>query len=1163
MNPEIWLNELLKKRRLERPDGRMLYGYRLTNDEYQSLRETLHFVTSFGQLNEVAKKSRRFPALFVLYASEWWRREYDGGAWSWTPIIQSFGGDVSEFPANVRSDSVVSGFAYWGHRPKGEGRKYFGSIVAHGGLPLNFISHGGGKLSSLLEYSIRLAGRYSWNNSQIVDAIYERANELPESLRRQEIFELIASMVTAVLEIKEEFGLAGMADPISVLGEKDPDWRQRFPLPLDDQAAQTLLSGLVQEAAKQLPRTTSAIFTVERLLKDLGEERYQLVSSLLCPQVVETESFAALFGLPSTDSLPRYFNIDVQLQSREPLVDGRRILGSQVAKVALTSRKRTWSGMEACSEHSLILCDPNGHLKENLFSIPGGGEVLQDEPWIFVFRDGQNKWVASGSARVPEDEALVTLPNGWEIQLEHGSSAVKEGVCELDGKLIPIFKVQGDIRLIDGEIKYRIRTRQSIDSSDTYVWEGRKYSFPSTPQAIYLGTPNLFRYSIDGVRTRIASAELKWFVAGTRISIEDPSFARGPLDVLRIREGEIIAKFRIVVIDKASLTKFVSGPSTNAGKIILDGWGCSDAAIEKSAELEVETSKSLKTFEFDLNAGIVPPESVAIELHWLHCPKDVRLILPFPCSGGRFFNSEGNPLHSREVLSVKNLMGGRIRVFDRNPQQPKHYEVVMTLRGTHLKVTKPIFLSRDGSAEIRLIDLQRNIETLMGFSDSLDATVEVALNANDAQVSSIYISRYEFSLIHLPGRIAFSTDDMAKLDTDRLTNVRMLAMPFTLLDNGNVQLNQEQSENVPTGQWILDNLDPEKAPWLIYPEESTSVYFRPTVWARFDSYEIEEKVAAKKCPLAKAMMIGELEDRKNEINSILDSMSCDFSHQSWHILDHLLKTLHHLPLSSLDVFRQLVAKPEMVVAFMLRSQLTLDELVDLSRRFRDELGLVWELTSIPMWENAVRSFWSYWLNMLEREAATVSFPIVLNDRFQSLVTNVPSLKPILDFVLYEATGKISDELDILWEQTDQSAAARLLWNGSNSLGNSLLFIPHANDEKWPTEKSFFESAWQGFVTASDQQIQNVVATIVKDLFWIRLGDFKLAVANAPILCALWATTGAKQDWWDDPERRLALRKLRAFDPVWFEQAFKQAIAACICVDALIYPNSIVNYDGVQ
>ena len=206
---------------MERPDGRMLYGYRLSEVEYQYLREALSLAAQFGRLDEVMVQMRGVCQLFVLYASEWWRREYSGGAWRWDPIIASIGGQPDELSANVRTDCVIRGFSYWNHRPGGSGKKYFGAIVAHGGLPLKAIGQKAGKFSAVMSHTMRLAARYRWDQEQMAEAVAERAAEFPDSLRRPEIYELIARMMTSVLDLKREYGLTGDADPIETLNGKD------------------------------------------------------------------------------------------------------------------------------------------------------------------------------------------------------------------------------------------------------------------------------------------------------------------------------------------------------------------------------------------------------------------------------------------------------------------------------------------------------------------------------------------------------------------------------------------------------------------------------------------------------------------------------------------------------------------------------------------------------------------------------------------------------------------------------------------------------------------------------------------------------------------------------------------------------------------------------
>lgn len=127
-----WLNAFFAERGLARPSGEMLFTYRTSKREYLELRAL--FAQRLKQLNG---NPWRFDscaecACFVLYAAEWWRREYSGGHWRWMHILESIG---PKFQLDIfeRSLAVERGLGAWGHRASDSGKKYLGAIVAHGG----------------------------------------------------------------------------------------------------------------------------------------------------------------------------------------------------------------------------------------------------------------------------------------------------------------------------------------------------------------------------------------------------------------------------------------------------------------------------------------------------------------------------------------------------------------------------------------------------------------------------------------------------------------------------------------------------------------------------------------------------------------------------------------------------------------------------------------------------------------------------------------------------------------------------------------------------------------------------------------------------------------------------------------------------------------------
>ena len=152
-----WFYAFLRARSMDKANGQMLFRYRATQAEYQELKEI--FSARFAGLGGKSwrHESSAESALFVLYASEWWRREYAGGAWRWTSIFESLTKASYRVDPVERSVIVELGLRAWGHRPSEDGKKYLGAIVAHGGLPLKLLARGDGVISRLLLSATRKA----------------------------------------------------------------------------------------------------------------------------------------------------------------------------------------------------------------------------------------------------------------------------------------------------------------------------------------------------------------------------------------------------------------------------------------------------------------------------------------------------------------------------------------------------------------------------------------------------------------------------------------------------------------------------------------------------------------------------------------------------------------------------------------------------------------------------------------------------------------------------------------------------------------------------------------------------------------------------------------------------------------------------------------------
>ena len=227
-------NSVLDSRDFKRPTGLPLYTYRITTAEFVELETGLvEFLSNrlrYDRLGEVARTCTWFPGLFVLYAAEWWRREYDGSGWSWDPIMNGLGAENQSWTPTQRSACVERGLAEWDISiSQTHGFRFLGSVALQGGLPMKLVAAAQGKLGTLLSRVLRDAAAARARENEIEDWIRQQATSLPDTYQGNEIFRLLTDIVIAVLDLKERTSISLDKDPIAKLDATDPGWRAPFP----------------------------------------------------------------------------------------------------------------------------------------------------------------------------------------------------------------------------------------------------------------------------------------------------------------------------------------------------------------------------------------------------------------------------------------------------------------------------------------------------------------------------------------------------------------------------------------------------------------------------------------------------------------------------------------------------------------------------------------------------------------------------------------------------------------------------------------------------------------------------------------------------------------------------------------------------------------------
>ena len=82
--------QILERHNLTKHDGRPIWQYQITPEEYNALKESISHNLARGKHSVCARDA-------VAFAAEWWKTEYTGGPVSWKNIVEAFGRSGNDF----------------------------------------------------------------------------------------------------------------------------------------------------------------------------------------------------------------------------------------------------------------------------------------------------------------------------------------------------------------------------------------------------------------------------------------------------------------------------------------------------------------------------------------------------------------------------------------------------------------------------------------------------------------------------------------------------------------------------------------------------------------------------------------------------------------------------------------------------------------------------------------------------------------------------------------------------------------------------------------------------------------------------------------------------------------------------------------------------------
>ena len=250
------LKRIFESRKLTEPTSHPLYSYHITLEEYQDLKRTLRYSQ---QDQKSHKPGREWCAVFTLFVSEWFRREYKSG-WSWGPVYDALGFQ----PLDDIRYVVQQGLECFWKRPilKFEGSNhtnYLGSAFKEGGFPSNLLMEKGNHYQTVFKRIVAQFSHYRHYNPEINDQLIQAYTQyLPQAFKEHETRVLISDMAEHLVHLVETHELDNTDNPAAYLSVNFPKWREAFPLPLESSVAEQFLNQLLVTSSTELKQIVSS-----------------------------------------------------------------------------------------------------------------------------------------------------------------------------------------------------------------------------------------------------------------------------------------------------------------------------------------------------------------------------------------------------------------------------------------------------------------------------------------------------------------------------------------------------------------------------------------------------------------------------------------------------------------------------------------------------------------------------------------------------------------------------------------------------------------------------------------------------------------------------------------------------------------------------------------
>lgn len=827
-----WIQALLARCKLVRPDGRPLYAYRLSDEDFQSLKQLL---TRCDHRDiEAMGGEPHYLTCWFLYASEWWKRCYAGGAWSWAPMFQTLNfGDLDQ---QMRRKWVDAASEFWHLKDEVVGGKRFlGKVVVNGGLPLQLIKEADGKLYGILHATLNEALRSTspLSGAQLLAQIELQSSYLPKSYRQPTVYGLLAQVISTVLVLKNSLSTNSEDDPVDLLDHQNPDWLNEFPLQIDSDSARQLLVKLIRQAVSSKKQVKQKFSIVRHLRFNAEGTEWQFECAIEASSRFSVQSLGEMLRQEELD-LPSSIDLVITGEKNTITVGQlHRRDGDYITKLSHPTLPSSFFQQNLRLEASRF-----GLLLGNI-ELESSEAPAPEVPWLFDDNAPNPRFIWAGSRKLTIKSCFLLVPEPAKLSGPQ-ENATYVGTYEYRS----LIKVKEGTALVesDGEFYEIACGASSLQTTEGVIWNGNRVHIQSNPATIFIGKPRLELIDGEGLRQFVPSNEIFWRTRQHESSIDSiRSFGVGT--IFWRQNGKVLLRQRAVCLPS---TRAVNGAlpaapielkfhenGKSGGQIKFNSWPA--ASITCSTEnVIINCNQSEGSWLVDVTSTVALPP-LYIDLHFTWGDGQGQMVtMPFPVEGAFVVDDRNQPVNHKGIISLHVLNSLHVNLRGKTT---RNWQIRLQLVGAKSFKQAPMQLVRcrktgDSTSMIRMYDLREQVRRLLSLCDDLDARVQISFEYGEVPKASLQVARYSHMLERDNGRGWITIDNASNETTasEILEKVSLRTVPLLDCDQAPRSLNAIFTQGTHTGNWTFEAELKQPGLWLVYPSEDSPIQPRPLLW---------------------------------------------------------------------------------------------------------------------------------------------------------------------------------------------------------------------------------------------------------------------------------------------------------------------------------------------